>query len=228
MGSERQEQAVWLLLITYCADQENSGRIVGCRQWKPGAWLPTIGVSFDEVDHACDLWTWDGDDLIVHKYSVETEEKTRTLRERGRLGGLRSGEARKKPTSTDELSAAQRSSAQNRTVQTDGQPNGQPSGSPSSAAPLEGDGPDDSPSDDDKMYPIRKFRAIAVNGMVIMDTLYEEDIETVTEECPDVDVRRVAMEILDRVDSGAIERPPYGCFDGYLAKLCRAEMAEAS
>jgi len=228
MGSDRPDQAAWLLLIAFCADQENGGRIVGCRKWKPHAWLPTVGVAFDEVDHECDLWMWDRDDLIVHNYSIETEEKTRTLRERGRLAGKKSGEARQKSSSTDGLSAAQRSSAQNRTVQTDGQPNGQPSGSPPSAAPSKGGGRGDSLPASDDCPEVCRFPAINSDGTSATDKLTFAEVERVQAQHPDVRALEVALEHIKRVKNMETERPWHGCFEQHLERLCRSAPAEAS
>jgi hypothetical protein len=227
MGSDRCDQAVWLLLIAFCADQENGGRIVGCRKWKPHAWLPTVGVSFDEVDHECDLWLWDGDDLIAHGYSIETEEKTRTLRERGRIAGQKSGEARKQPSSTDGLSAAQLSPERNRTVQTDGQPNGQPSGSSSSAAPSRGGGTDDSRADDD-LPTLCDFPAMSSAGRPMKDWLFFEEVERVQAQFPSLNVLTIALDYINEIKAGKVGRPMSDCIEGVIEKLCRCEMAEAS
>ena len=94
--SEPVERATWFNLLAYCASLENSGRIVGCREWKSRKWEQMAGVTAAEVGANCKLWTWDGDDLLVAFYPAEAERKVQAKSSAGRLGGLASGMARRK------------------------------------------------------------------------------------------------------------------------------------
>jgi hypothetical protein len=96
VGSPPVERATWLNLITYCAEQENGGRIVGAKAWKDRQWQQTCGVTKREVNVAEKLLQWEGEDLIVFFYPMEKEDEVKAKREGGRAGGVRSGQARTK------------------------------------------------------------------------------------------------------------------------------------
>jgi hypothetical protein len=98
IGADPVERATWLMLLAYCSDQENSGRISSCREWKCRRWQQLAAVTLKEVLRSCDLWKWDGDDLLVWGYPVEQEAEVQQRRERARENGQRGGRP-KKPTS---------------------------------------------------------------------------------------------------------------------------------
>ncbi|MFW6341392.1 MAG: hypothetical protein ACOC00_00040 [Halothiobacillaceae bacterium] len=87
IGSEPTDRATWLCLLVYCAEQESGGRIVNCRGWGDRRWMQTCGVTLEEVGRACELWQWDGDDLVVHGYPQGDEDNVRAKREAGFRGG---------------------------------------------------------------------------------------------------------------------------------------------
>jgi hypothetical protein len=86
-GSDPVERGTWLMLQTYCAGQENGGRIEGARRWNDRKWQQLAAITLKEVKRECALWSWDGDDLIVWAYPVEQEEVIRRNRENGSKGG---------------------------------------------------------------------------------------------------------------------------------------------
>lgn len=77
----------WLFLNTYCAGQENGGRIEGARGWNDRKWLKQCGLNHEEVDQASTLWRWEGNDLLVEFYPVEQEAKVKKQRRGGSIGG---------------------------------------------------------------------------------------------------------------------------------------------
>lgn len=87
VGSEPVEQATWLKLLRFTIGQENGGRIEGAAGWKDRKWQQLTRCTRREVLADCDLWSWDGDDLVVAFYPTEKEAQVRAKREAGRLGG---------------------------------------------------------------------------------------------------------------------------------------------
>jgi hypothetical protein len=101
IGSDPKERASWLSVLGYCCEQENGGRIVGCRAWKDRQWQQTCGVMLKEVESASKLLVWDGQDLTVVFYPIDSERVVQAKRLGGSRGGQLSGQARAKHTSTD-------------------------------------------------------------------------------------------------------------------------------
>ena len=89
LGCEPVERATWLSLMGHCAIAENGGRIVGALDWKDRKWQQVVGVTLEEVNSDCDLWEWDGEDLILPHYPEEKEAEVQAKREAGRQGGLK-------------------------------------------------------------------------------------------------------------------------------------------
>jgi hypothetical protein len=84
-GSEPTDRATWLSLMAHCHAEENGGRIVGAARWKDRQWQMVCAVFLSEVRSECNLWTWDGDDLIVANYPQANEDAAKARREIGRL-----------------------------------------------------------------------------------------------------------------------------------------------
>jgi hypothetical protein len=108
VGSDPTERATWWNLMVYCAEQENGGIIQGCRNWKDRRWQQTCGVTAEEAGMACDLWRFDGDDLLVWNYPAEKEVEVQARRDGGRKGGTRRAEnaAKSKEVCQDSSSAS--------------------------------------------------------------------------------------------------------------------------
>jgi hypothetical protein len=94
IGSEPLDRATWLFLLRYCIGQENGGRMTGARSWGDRQWQQLARVTKDEVQRTCDLWRWEGDDLIVEKYPLEKESIVRARRSAGTLGGSATTDAK--------------------------------------------------------------------------------------------------------------------------------------
>lgn len=94
--SKESARGTWISLLAYCCAQENGGRIVGAKHWPKEAWPQLCRVQAKNVAADSLLWQWDGDDLVVKYYPAKSAEKCAANRENGRLGGMRSGEARRK------------------------------------------------------------------------------------------------------------------------------------
>ena len=82
-----EQQGQWLNLLTYCAGQENGGRIEGAAELPAVFFQRSLAMSKKEFESECPLWTWDGPDLVVKFYPLQIQEKCQTLRESGRKGG---------------------------------------------------------------------------------------------------------------------------------------------
>lgn len=93
VGSDPEQRATWLCLLAYCCLQENGGRIVGCREWKDRRWQQLIRVTAREISADCELWTWDGDDLVVAFYPEEREAEVQQMRSIGSSKSQRKAEA---------------------------------------------------------------------------------------------------------------------------------------
>jgi len=109
LGAEPIERATWLCLLRYCVGQENGGRIAGCRDWKDRRCQQLVRVTAREIGSACDLWSWDGDDLVVFEYPTEKEAEVKQRRETAKTNGRNGGrpkknqpESHEKPTSETE------------------------------------------------------------------------------------------------------------------------------
>ena len=81
------QRAAWLMLLRYCAGQENGGRIVGAKAWGDTTWQQMCRVRKKEVQSDCGLFDWDGDDLIVRYYPDHGEQRANNSRENGKKGG---------------------------------------------------------------------------------------------------------------------------------------------
>ena len=86
VGSEPVERATWVNLTGYCAKQENGGRILDCASWPDRMWQQICGVTQGETRLECDLYHWEGDDLVVAFYPIKTEEIVQSRREAGKAG----------------------------------------------------------------------------------------------------------------------------------------------
>jgi hypothetical protein len=49
VGETPANRGVWISLMGYCCDLENSGRIAGSRRWKSRMWEQSCGVSVVEL-----------------------------------------------------------------------------------------------------------------------------------------------------------------------------------
>ena len=87
VGAEPLERATWLSLLGWCCAQENSGRIEGGAKWTSRKWQQICGVTLEEVQTESQLYEFDGDDLIVHFYPLEHQEKAAASRVNGKKGG---------------------------------------------------------------------------------------------------------------------------------------------
>ena len=95
LGSEPVDRATWLCLLRYCIGQENGGIIADCREWGDRKWQQLIRVTKKEAVRECDLWSWEGRDLIVWGYPVEKEEEIQLKRDRAKTNGAKGGRPKK-------------------------------------------------------------------------------------------------------------------------------------
>jgi len=87
IGADPIERATWLALLGWCATQENSGTIENCKSWKSRQWQQLAGVTEDEVKTISKLYGFEGENLVVKFYPVESEAAVKSKREKGKLGG---------------------------------------------------------------------------------------------------------------------------------------------
>ncbi len=88
--SPRAHQAIWIILILWCGQQENDGVIKDCRKWTDHEWISFTAIEKREVMEKSKLWKWDGDDLIVERFPVKYQRGLIKSRD----GGLKSAEMR--------------------------------------------------------------------------------------------------------------------------------------
>ena len=82
-----EQQGQWLSLMTYCATQENGGRIEGAAVMPEVFFQRALNMTKRDLQSDCPLWEWDGEDLSVKFYPLQNQEKCEALRESGRKGG---------------------------------------------------------------------------------------------------------------------------------------------
>ena len=87
IGSDPTARGTWLAVLGYCYEQENGGKILGCIGWKDRQWQQICGVTREEIDGSNLLMQWQGDDLCVSNYPVETEGELKAKRAAGSKGG---------------------------------------------------------------------------------------------------------------------------------------------
>lgn len=85
--AEAEEVAIWLELMSYCAECENGGVIEGARKWSDRLWQRFCGHTADDVQACQSLLSWDGDNLVLKFYPHEQEASCQKMREGGRKGG---------------------------------------------------------------------------------------------------------------------------------------------
>ena len=90
-GADPVERATWFMLLGFCVEMENSGRISDCKSWKCRRWQQTVGVMLRELNACSDLWRWDGDDLVVEFYPLDQEQEVKQRRDRARNNGTKGG-----------------------------------------------------------------------------------------------------------------------------------------
>lgn len=91
IGSDPVDRSTWIMLLTYCAQQENGGRIEDCAGWKDRKWQQLAAVTFAEVRRETELWKWDGTALVVEHYPVNKEAEVKAKREIARTNGRTGG-----------------------------------------------------------------------------------------------------------------------------------------
>jgi len=82
----------WVYLMTYCATQENGGRIEGAKGRKDAFFDRSLKVSRTILEQESQLWTWEKEDLVVSFYSIEAERNYQKKRESGQRGGKKRAE----------------------------------------------------------------------------------------------------------------------------------------
>ena len=87
IGSDPTARGTWLAVLGYCYEQENGGKICGCIDWKDRQWQQICGVTRDEIDGSALLMEWQGNDLCVWSYPIETEDELKAKRAAGSKGG---------------------------------------------------------------------------------------------------------------------------------------------
>lgn len=102
LGSEPVDRATWICLLRYCAQQENGGKVKGCKEWKDRQWMQLAGITREEVTRKTMLWKWDADTVTVWEYPICKEKEIKAKRKAGRITG-------KKNASSSELSSASNS-----------------------------------------------------------------------------------------------------------------------
>ncbi len=72
--SSEKARLAWVLLLAYCAEQENGGLIAGAATWNDAQWMTICGVRRAVVLAAAPLLKIQGDNVKVWNYPKETEK----------------------------------------------------------------------------------------------------------------------------------------------------------
>ena len=67
----------WVYLMSYCAAQENGGRIEGAKHRKDAFFDRSLRVPRADLEQESQLWEWQEGDLLVRFYSLEAEQSYR-------------------------------------------------------------------------------------------------------------------------------------------------------
>jgi len=124
--SSFEQIGAWVYLMSYCAAQENGGRIEGAKGRKDAFFDRSLKVSRTILEQESQLWTWTEDYLLVHFYSLEAEQSYQNKRESGQRGGKKRAEnlARAKARATaDALATKPNPTQSHETKEDQTQPN---------------------------------------------------------------------------------------------------------
>lgn len=88
--ADHAQLGIWLLLIAYCCEQENGGRIKDACGWTKRHWA-LLGL--DQPPESTSLFEWDDRDIVVFGYDSTYEDKCRGQRDRARAGGVAKAQA---------------------------------------------------------------------------------------------------------------------------------------
>lgn len=94
ISSEPVERATWLCVLSYSAEQENGGRVLGAALWSDRQWQQTCGVTLAEVRQTTKLLLIEGDDVLVAFYPRDQEKKQQNNRRKASAGGVKSAAIR--------------------------------------------------------------------------------------------------------------------------------------
>lgn len=83
-GSDPHEVGVWTLLMVYCCEQENGGKIRNCKEWTERQWLISCSVSIADVSRKSALWSWSATCLTVALYPIQKEREVAAKRAAGK------------------------------------------------------------------------------------------------------------------------------------------------
>lgn len=100
MAADVHARGAWTSVAGFCADEENSGRIVGAKAWIDRLWLLRAGCGLACIEHmiASHLAAWDGDDLVVAGYDIIGQQHYQAKRKVARDAGVASGASRRAAT----------------------------------------------------------------------------------------------------------------------------------
>jgi hypothetical protein len=80
-------RGVWINLLLWCAEQENSGIIPGAASWSDEAW-GMLGVVKENLRYASSLLGFTATDVYVWGYPRDQEDVIKAKRAGGKKGGL--------------------------------------------------------------------------------------------------------------------------------------------
>lgn len=84
--SDMQDRGVWITLLAYCVQQENSGRIAGAQAWTEWDCLQVLGIPAAMLEGTHTLWHYENGDLLVYSYPAAKQKEVTDKRRAARRG----------------------------------------------------------------------------------------------------------------------------------------------
>ena len=95
-GVDSAQFGTWARMALYCTKRMTGGVIHNCKTWNDRAWINSVGVTRSEVHTESEIWTWDGESIVLKHYPIEQEIAYKKVRAGGKKGADKRWKSRKK------------------------------------------------------------------------------------------------------------------------------------